>query len=84
MHGIAGKEYIMDTHTLTLTAQAGSCSYLLRFTSRYTPGLGIEVPCDRAGLVDIDSLTERLRTAYFVARAMIGREYGYPTVQLVH
>lgn len=44
-------------------------------------GRGIAVPCDVAGIVDIDSLTEGLRNAYSGAPAMVGREYGTPTVQ---
>jgi hypothetical protein len=53
----------------------------LRFTSLYHPGRGLVFPCDETGHVDIDSLSERLRNAYFGARAMIGREYLYPALQ---
>ncbi len=60
------------------------CSHELRFASRYNPGRGFVVPCDEAGHVDMDSLTERLRNAYLGARAMIGREYLYPTVERAH
>jgi hypothetical protein len=68
-------------------AQMGSTSrfsHELRFTSMYHPGRGVVVPCDEAGHVDLDSLTERLRNAYLGARAMVGREYLYPTVELTH
>ena len=59
-------------------------SHELRFASLHHPGRGVAVPCDEAGHVDLDSLTERLRNAYLGARAMVGREYLYPTVQLAH
>ena len=57
------------------------CSHLLRFTSLHDRGRGVSVPCDAAGNVDMDSLTDRLRNAYLGARAMVGREYSFPTVQ---
>ena len=56
----------------------------LRFESLFHPGRGVVVPCDAAGRVDLDLLTERLRNAYLGARAMVGREYAYPTVQQAH
>lgn len=42
------------------------------------------MPCDESGKVDLDSLSERQRIAYLGARAMVGREYFYPTVQQAH
>lgn len=74
----------MDARAIALPEPPATDSYLLRFTSLYNPGRGIAVPCDEAGLVDIDSLTQGLRTAYFFARTMIGREYSLPRVQHVH
>jgi len=59
-------------------------SYELHFVSLYNPGRGIVVPCDEAGHVDLDALSERLRLSYFAARAMVGREYSYPTVHRAH
>ena len=56
----------------------------LRFASLFCPGRGVAVPCDANGQVDMDQLTEKLRTAYLAARAMIGKEYAFPTVQQVH
>ena len=60
------------------------CSHELRFASLHDPGRGLVVPCDSQGHVDLDTLSERLRAAYLGARAMVGREYAYPTVQLTH
>lgn len=58
------------------------CAHLLRYTSLYDHSRGVSVPCDEAGNVDMNTLTERLRTAYLGARAMVGREYSCPTVQI--
>lgn len=59
-----------------------TCAHLLRFTSLYDRGRGVSVPCDEAGNVDMNSLTERMRITYLGARAMVGREYSFPTVQI--
>ena len=59
-------------------------SHVLRFTSLFNPGRYVLVPCDEAGHVDIDSLGERLRLTYLGARAMIGREYAFPVVEVSH
>lgn len=56
----------------------------MRFASLFHPGRGVVVPCSESGNVDLDRLTERLRLAYLGARAMVGREYAYPTVQRAH
>jgi hypothetical protein len=56
----------------------------LRFASLFDPGRGVAVPCDANGRVDLDALSERLRCAYFGARAMVGREYAHPVVRPVH
>lgn len=60
---------------------AAAAAHELRFVSLYRPGRGVSVPCDATGRVDLDGLSDRLRTAYLGARAMVGREYAYPTVQ---
>lgn len=56
----------------------------LRFVSLFDPGRALVVPCDAEGHVNLDALSERLRTAYLGARAMVGREYAHPTVQTCH
>ncbi len=56
----------------------------MRFASLFHPGRGVVVPCSESGNVDLDRLTERLRLAYLGARAMVGREYAYPTVERAH
>jgi hypothetical protein len=79
-----GQVTTMTTSTFAALASAGSQSHELRFASLYDPGRAISVPCDESGRVDLDSLTEHLRAVYFGARAMVGREYAFPTVQRVH
>ena len=59
-------------------------SHELHFVSLHNPGREVVVPCDEIGQVDIDALSDRLRTSYLGARAMVGREYLYPTVRRAH
>lgn len=56
-------------------------SYRLRFRSLFEPGRTYFFPCDAAGRVDMDALSERARTDYFYARTVIGREVTTPDVQ---
>lgn len=74
----------MESRTHAQFANQAVCSHVLRFASLFHPGRGVVVPCDENGRVDLDSLNERLRNAYFGARAMIGREYSFPQVQHAH
>jgi hypothetical protein len=74
----------MDTHILLPGIASVTCRHLLRFMLPRDPGRRISVPCDEAGNVDMDSLTERLRMTYLGARALVGREYACPTVQVAH
>ena len=57
--------------------------YELRFQSLYQQGRGWSFPCNAQGEVDLDHLGERARNNYFFARALMGREYAFPLVQLV-
>ena len=54
----------------------------IRFLSLFTPGRGLAFPCDAAGHVDLDVLSERVRLNYLYARAMVGREYATPAIRL--
>ena len=55
-----------------------------RYELRYLPlsdeGRFFAFPCDRAGRVDLDSLSERSRINYLYARAMVGLELAPPAV----
>ena len=52
----------------------------VRFRSLLWRGLELIFPCDREGHVDLDALSERAKTNYLFARAMVGREYARPAV----
>ena len=73
----------MDTPTRVRPPRP-QAAFELRFASLFHPGRGVAVPCDASGKVELDALPERLRSAYFGARAMVGREYACPVVQPVH
>lgn len=62
------------THSVELPA------FEVRFASLFRQGCGFAFPCDRLGHVDLDTLSERARSNYFYARAMVGRENALPLV----
>ena len=55
-------------------------SFEIRFPDLFQAGRSLAFPCDAQGHVDIDALSERARTSYLYARAMVGREYAQPSV----
>ena len=59
---------------------ASSSTFEIWFASLFNEGRGLVFPCDEAGHVQIDTLSERGRSNYFFARAMLGREYATPRV----
>jgi len=56
-------------------------AYEIRYQSLSNEGLAVSFPCDAQGTVLLDSLTERARNNYLYARAVVGREYAYPSVR---
>ena len=56
-------------------------AYEIRFQSLFNEGRAMSFPCDAQGSVTLDSLTERARNNYLYARAVVGREYAYPSVR---
>ena len=57
----------------------------LRFQSLFAEGRALAFPCDAAGRVDLDALTERSRCNYFFARSVVGRDFACPAVRpLLH
>jgi hypothetical protein len=54
--------------------------HLLRFRSLLQQDLAFVFPCDAAGCVDLDALSDRARNDYLYLRAMIGREVAAPCV----
>jgi hypothetical protein len=55
----------------------------LRFDDLFVVGRGYAFPCDASGRVDMDALSERARTNYLYARAVVGRQTALPAVQAV-
>lgn len=58
-------------------------AYELRFVSLFHAGRGFAFPCDAAGRVPLDQLSERARNNYFYARSVIGRDVARPAVLAV-
>ena len=65
------------------TSRSLNASYELRFKSLHQQGRGWVFPCDPNGNVDLDHMSERARNNYFFARALMGREVAFPSVQAV-
>lgn len=61
----------------TGTARA---AYELRFRSLFDEGRALAFPCDAAGCVDLDALSERARSNYFYARTAVGRDFASPAL----
>jgi hypothetical protein len=61
--------------------QPRSGPFQLCFRSLFDRGRGYAFPCDGAGAVDLDRMSERARNNYFYARAMVGRELAVPAVE---
>lgn len=53
----------------------------LRFLALAGGGEGYAFPCDPAGRVELDRLTERERIDYLYARAVVGREVAPPVIR---
>lgn len=58
----------------------GPLLYELRFESLFNAGRALAFPCDACGRVELDGLSERARSNYLYARAVVGREYATPAV----
>ena len=65
---------------MNITHSIETPAFEVRFASLFSQGRGFAFPCDGQGRVDLDALSERARNNYFYARAMIGREHGFPCV----
>ena len=57
--------------------------FVLHFESLFHAGRGFAFPCDEKGLVNLDAMPVRTRNNYLYARAMLGREFGWPSVRCV-
>ncbi|MEY2690380.1 MAG: hypothetical protein RL375_4580 [Pseudomonadota bacterium] len=56
--------------------------YEIRFESLFHSGRGVSFPCDAQGRVKLDGLSERARSTYQRAKAMVGFEYATPAIVL--
>jgi hypothetical protein len=56
------------------------CGFELRFQSLFHDGRALAFPCDAAGHVELDALSDRARINYFYARTVIGRDFAFPAV----
>ncbi len=54
--------------------------YEIRFQSLFKAGRALSFPCDAQGRVQLDSLSDRARDNYLYARAVVGREFAFPSV----
>jgi hypothetical protein len=61
-------------------AASATTEYELCFRSLFAQGLGYAFPCDAAGQVDLDGLSERARNCYYYARSCVGREFHMQAV----
>ena len=58
----------------------GASAHQLCFKSLHHAGRALSFPCDAAGEVAINGLSERGRNNYLFARAETGRDYCAPVV----
>ena len=55
-------------------------AFQLRFRSLVGEANEFTCPCDAAGHVVMDEMSERARSSYLFARAMVGRLYAPPEI----
>ena len=72
----------MNPEIMVSARGTGAGPFRLCFRSLFNRGRGYAFPCDGNGRVDLDELSERARSNYFYARAMVGRELAVPAVEL--
>jgi len=59
---------------------SGPANFELRFRSLHEEGCTYAFPCDAAGHVDMDALSDTARDKYLFARTVVGREFSIPAV----
>jgi hypothetical protein len=67
-------------------ADPGRCRrkrFQLSFRSLFNSGRGFAFPCDEQGDVDMTHMGEKARNNYLFARAMVGRDFCPPAVEMV-
>lgn len=58
-----------------------NCTHQIRYQSLANAGRSLCFPCDAAGHVPLDDLSERARANYLFARSLVGRDYSMPSVR---
>jgi hypothetical protein len=72
----------MNPATLATVDTHAAPHFELRFRSLFDQGRAYAFPCDAAGNVDLDALSQRARDNYLFARTVVGREVAMPAVEL--
>jgi len=70
----------LDAVSVSPNSDERGVSYELRFDSLFRQGKALSFPCSADGHVDLDALSNRSKTNYFGARALIGHDYSCPHV----
>ena len=65
---------------MSFEANGDRAAFQLRFHSFAGEANEFKCPCDAAGHVVMDEMSERARSSYLFARAMVGRLYAPPEV----
>lgn len=65
---------------MSFEANGDRAAFQLRFRSFVGEASEFTCPCDAAGHVVMDEMSERARTGYLFARAMVGRLYAPPEI----
>lgn len=66
--------------SVTCLPSSSPSNFEIRFDSLFRAGQALAFPCDEGGRVDMDRLSDRARSNYLFARAMVGRDYLAPRV----
>jgi hypothetical protein len=74
-------ETTMSQILRTPAARQAPAPFELLFVSLFDDGRGYAFPCDAAGQVDLDALSDRLRLNYLYVRKLIGRDFSAPAVR---
>lgn len=61
---------------------ADCAAYELRFQSLHDAKRAYAFPCDAAGLVDMDALSDMARENYLFARTVVGHDFSSPAVMV--
>lgn len=65
---------------MSFEANGDRAAFQLRFHSLVGETSEFTCPCDAAGHVVMDEMSERARSSYLFARAMVGRLYAPPEI----